>query len=100
MLEPSANCYCLGKFNPFPYKKFVVLPNSKEFADDNLSFDENGGKFSKRVENAVGIKGEIACAEHFLVFPQCFQKTCIADMEKQGFVWERVNIVRFGKELI
>ena len=33
----------------------------KEFADDNFEFDENGRKFSKRVEkNTVG-EGEIAC---------------------------------------
>ena len=31
--------------------------------------------FSKRVENAVG-KGEIGRYEQFLLFPQCFQKTC------------------------
>ena len=42
-------------------------PTLKEFVDDNFRIDENGGKFYKRVENAVG-KGEIA--------PQCFQKTC------------------------
>ena len=29
----------------------------KEFADDNSTFDENGTKFSKRVENTVA-KGE------------------------------------------
>ena len=23
--------------------------------------------------------------------PQCFQKTCTADMSNQGVVWERVN---------
>ena len=46
----------------------------KEFADDNLKFDENGRKFYKRVENTVG-KGEIARYEQFLLFPQCFQKT-------------------------
>ena len=51
----------------------------KEVADDNLKFDENGRKFSKRVENTVG-KGEIACDKQFLLFPQCFQKTCTADM--------------------
>ena len=32
----------------------------------------------KRVENTVG-KGEIACYEQFLLFPQCFQKTYTAD---------------------
>ena len=33
---------------------------------------------SKRVENTVE-KGEIARYEQFLLFPQCFQKTCTAD---------------------
>ena len=50
----------------------------KEFADDNFKFDENGRIFSKMVENTVG-KGEIARYEQFLLFPQCFQKTCTAD---------------------
>ena len=39
----------------------------KEFADDNFKFDENGRKFSKRVDNIVG-KGEIACHKQFLLF--------------------------------
>ena len=42
-------------------------------------FDEKGKKFSKQVEKTVG-KGEIARKEQFLLFPQCFQKTCNADM--------------------
>ena len=45
---------------------------------------------SKWVENAVG-KGEIACNEQFLLFPQCFQKTCTADTLKPGLVWERIK---------
>ena len=45
----------------------------KEIVDDNFKFDENGRKFSKWVENAVG-KGEIARYEQFLLFSQCFQK--------------------------
>ena len=35
-------------------------------------------------------KGEIARYEQFLLFPQCFQKTCAADTLKPGLVWERV----------
>ena len=50
----------------------------KEFADDNLKFDENDRNFSKQVEKTVG-KGEIARYKQFLLFPQCFQKTCTAD---------------------
>ena len=40
-------------------------------------------------ENTGG-KGEIAGTEQFLLFPQCFQKTCTGDMKKKGLVWERV----------
>ena len=50
----------------------------KELADDNFKFDENDENFSKWVENTVG-KGEIACYEQFLLFPQYFQKTCTAN---------------------
>ena len=44
----------------------------------HFKFDENGREFSKWLENTVE-KGEIACYKQFLLFPQCFQKTCAAD---------------------
>ena len=59
-------------FKPFPKRQILDSSKLKEFADDNFKFDENGRKFSKRVENTVG-KGEIARYEQFLLFPQCFQ---------------------------
>ena len=52
--------------------------NLKEFADDKFRFDKHDRKFYKRVENTVG-KGEISRYEQFLLFSQCFQKTCAAD---------------------
>ena len=67
----------------------------EEFADDNFKFDENGRKFSKRIENTVG-KGAIAHYVQFLLFPQLFQKTCTANTQKPGLVWERViSLLRF-----
>ena len=48
------------------------------FADEKFKCYKNGRKFSKLVENTV-VKGEIARYEQFLLFPQCFQKSCIAD---------------------
>ena len=36
---------------------------------------------SERVENTVG-NGEIACYEQFLLFLQCFQKTCTVPLGK------------------
>ena len=74
-------------FNPLPGNKFSKL---KEFADDNFKFYENGIKLSNQVENTVG-KGEIARYEHFLLFPQCFQKACFPGASKGVIVWEWVN---------
>ena len=50
----------------------------KEFADDNSKFEENGRKFSKRVENTVG-KRAIACYA---------QKTYTVDTYKQSLFWK------------
>ena len=63
---------------PFSKRQLFDASKPKEFADDNFQFDENGRKFSTRVENTVD-KGEIARYEQFLLFPQCFQKTCTAE---------------------
>ena len=62
----------------FPKRQILDSSKLKDFPDDNFKFDENGRKFSERVENTVG-KGEIARYEQFLLVPQCFQKTFIAD---------------------
>ena len=75
------------------YLLYCVLIDSskfKEFADDNLRFDENSRKLSKQVENTEG-RGEIARYEQFLLFPQCFQRTSAADTQKPGLVWEKVK---------
>ena len=58
--------------NPLPKKNFRVS-KLKEFADNNLKFDKNGRKFSKRVENTVE-KGESAHYEQFSPFPTMFSK--------------------------
>ena len=42
-----------------------------------------------RVENIVG-KGENAGYQHFLLFPQCFEKASFPDMSKGVIVWEWV----------
>ena len=59
---------------PFPEWQILHSSKFKEFADDIFKFDDNGGNFSKRVENTVE-RGEIAHYEQFLLFPQCIQKT-------------------------
>ena len=65
-------------FNPFLTDSISDRSKLKEFTDDSFRFNENGRNYSKRIENTVG-KGEIARHEQFLLFTQCFQKTCTAD---------------------
>ena len=64
--------------NLFPKRQILDSSKPKEFADDNFKFVQNGRKLSKQVVNTVE-KGEIARYEQFLLFPQCFKKTCTAD---------------------
>ena len=59
-------------------QQILDSPEPKKFADDNFKFVENGGKFSERVENTMGI-GEIARNKQFLLFPRSFQRICTAD---------------------
>ena len=47
------------------------------------------------VENTVG-KGEIACYEQFLFFPQCFKKVFFPGESKGVIVWEWVNSFSFS----
>ena len=63
---------------PFLKQQILDSLKLKDFADDNFKFDENGRKFSERVENTAG-KGEIARYKQFLLSPQCFLKTSTAD---------------------
>ena len=51
---------------------------AERVSSQQFSLHESGRKFFRRIENTVG-KGEIALYEQFLLFPQCFHKTCTAD---------------------
>ena len=64
---------------PIPKEKKFRLFQTVRACRHQLKFDKNDRNFSKLIENTVG-KGEIARYEQFLLYPQCFQKTCTADM--------------------
>ena len=62
------------------------LPNRsklKAFADDKLSVIRKLKFVLGWVENIVG-KGENAGFQHFLLFPQCFQKAHLSGLLKVG----------------
>ena len=77
---------------PFIRRQILDSSKLKDYADDNLKFEENGRNLFKPVENTVG-KGEIARYKQFLLFPQCFQKACFPGASKGVILWEWVNPV-------
>ena len=73
-------------FNSLPKDKILDLSKSKAFADDNLKVYQKLKYILERVENIVG-KGENAGYQHFLLFPQCFQKVSSLESLKVQIVW-------------
>ena len=65
--------------------KFVWF-KLKAFAHDKMNAAEMMISLSDRVENIVG-KGENAGYQHFLLFPQCFQKSSLSESLKFRIVW-------------
>ena len=59
--------------NPLPNDKFLDWSKLKAFADEKINATRKLNFVLGRVENIVG-KGENAGYQHFLLFPQCFQK--------------------------
>ena len=62
------------------------LPKLKAFADDKMNVNQKLKFDLERVENIVG-KGENAGYQHFLLFPQCFQKASYTGSLKLVIVW-------------
>ena len=55
-------------------KNILGQSKFKGFADDKINVTQKLKFVLERVENIVG-KGENAVYEHFLLYPQCFQRT-------------------------
>ena len=74
------------QFNSSPKDKILDLSKFKAFADNNLNVYQNLNIAFGRVENMVG-KGENVAYQHFLLFPQCFQKASSLRSLKVRIVW-------------
>ena len=72
---PFLTCFCRGETVQF-----------EEFGDDILNVVQMMTFVTNCVENIVG-KGENAGHQHFLLFPQCFQKASFPGSIKVGIVW-------------
>ena len=58
----------------------------KAFADDKIRVFKMMIFVFDRVENIMG-KGENAGNQHFLLFPQCFQRAYYPGLLKVGIAW-------------
>ena len=73
-------------FNPLPDDKILDMTKLKAYADDKLNIVKMMISLFNKVENTVE-KGENAGCQHFLLFPQCFQKPFSLGSFKVGIVW-------------
>ena len=64
-----------------PNDKISALTKLKAFADDKFTVAKLMIPVFDRVENIV-VKGENASYQHFLLFPECFQKTSYTELLK------------------
>ena len=62
--------------NSLPNDRIFVWSNFKAFADHKINVNEKFKFGLGKVENIAG-KGENAGYQHFLLFPQCFQKPSV-----------------------
>ena len=72
-------------FNSLPNGKILDVTKLKAFVEDKINIAQITISVFDRVENIVG-KGESAAYQHFLLFPQCFQKASFLGSLKVGIV--------------
>ena len=69
------------RVNSLPNDKTLDVTKLKAFADNKINVGQMMISVFDRVENIVG-KGENAGYQHFLIFPQCFQKASFSGLLK------------------
>ena len=79
-------CFNWQRLNSLLNDKILDESKLKAFATNKINMAELLKFVLKRVENIVG-KGENAGYQHFLLFPQCFQKATFSGWLKFGIVW-------------
>ena len=72
--------------SPLADDKILGLPKLKAFAEDKLNVTQNVKVVFHRIEYIVG-KEKNAVYQHFLLFPQCFQKAFSSSVSKVVIVW-------------
>ena len=81
----------------FPNDKILDWSKLKAFAYNKIEVPTTMIFVFDRLENIVE-KGENACYQHFLLFPQCFQNAFYSRSLEVGIVCLRFNSSLFTKE--
>ena len=79
-------CRVFNNLNSIPNDKILDWSKLKALADNKIKVNEKLKFVLERVENIVG-KRENAGYQHFLLYPQCFQKASFSRSLKVGIVW-------------
>ena len=79
-------------FNPLPDDKILGLSKLKAIAEDKLNVTQDIIVVFSRIENIVE-KEENAGYQHFLLFPQCFQKASSSSASNFVIVWLWVKFI-------
>ena len=75
-----------GWFNSLPNDKILDLSKFKAFADGKIILTQKLKFVLGKAEKNMG-KWENAGYQHFLLFPQCFQKLSFPEVLKVGITW-------------
>ena len=76
----------INPINSLPNNKFLDRSKLKAFVDNKMKVTEKIKFVLEMVENIVG-KGENADYQHFLLFPQYFQKVSFSRSLKVRIMW-------------
>ena len=78
------------RYYALPNNKFLDWSQLKAFADDKIKVTEKMKFVWEMVETIVG-RGENAGYQHFLLFPQYFQKTSFSRLLKVGLCGNEIQ---------
>ena len=84
--SPGTNSAILAAFNSLPNDQILDVTKLKAFADDKINVAQMLLSVFDKIENVVG-EGENAGCQHFLLFPQGFQKASFLESLRVWIVW-------------
>ena len=78
---------------PFPRRHILDSSKPKKFADDNLKFDENSRKFSKRVKT-LWEKGKLLVTSNFCFSHSVFKRLEMQTRKIKGLFGKGLNLYK------